>query len=84
MKAMLHGVRRIDMTDAQTGRVIRGYSLFIGFPSEGVVGQEVLKRFIDDDLANSCKWHPEVGKQLFLDFTPRGKICEVTTLDAAK
>lgn len=80
MNAMLHGVRRIDMTDQKDGRQIRGYSLFISFPAEGVQGLETSKQFISDDLAASCAWSPEVGKMLALDFTPKGRLCSVATV----
>lgn len=80
MQAMLHGVRRVDMTDQQTGRQIKGYSCFISYASEGVIGCETAKQFISDDLAASCAWSPEVGKLLNLDFTPRGKIFSVVTV----
>ena len=80
MQAMLHGVRRVDMSDPQTGRQINGYSCFISFTSEGVTGCETAKQFISDDLAASCSWSPEVGKLLNLDFTPRGKVSSISTV----
>ena len=80
MQAMLHGVRRVDMTDQQTGRSISGYSCFISFTSEGVVGVETAKQFVSDDLAASCAWSPEVGKLLNLDFTPKGKVSAISTV----
>lgn len=80
MQAMLHGVRRIDMTDRATGRPICGFSLFISYPSEGVQGLETAKQFISDDLASSCSWRPEVGKMVALDFTPKGRVCSVATV----
>lgn len=80
MQAMLHGVRRVDMTDQQTGRPIKGFSCFISFTSEGVTGVETAKQFISDDLAVACAWSPEVGKLLNLDFTPRGKVSSVATI----
>ena len=80
MQAMLHGVRRVDMTDQQTGRPVRGFTCFISYPSEGVQGEETERKFISDDLAASCAWSPEVGKLLNLDFTPRGKVSSVSTV----
>lgn len=80
MQAMLHGVRRVDMTDQQTGRQIKGYSCFISFTSEGVVGVETAKQFVSDDLAASCAWSPDVGKLLNLDFTPKGKVSAISTV----
>lgn len=80
MQAMLHGVRRVDMTDRGTGRQIKGYSCFISYPNEGVVGHETAKQFISDDLAAANAWSPEVGKLLNLDFTPRGKVSAISTV----
>lgn len=80
MQAMLHGVRRVDMTDQQTRREVHGFSLFISYPSEGVQGLETAKQFVSDDLAASCAWSPEVGKMVALDFTPKGKVCGISTV----
>lgn len=80
MQAMLHGFRRIDMTDQQTGRLIGGYSCFISYPSEGVVGLETSKQFVSDDLAKANSWTPEVGKMLNLDYTPKGRVSAISTV----
>lgn len=80
MQAMLHGVRRVDMTDQQTGRQIKGFSCFISFTSEGVTGVETAKQFISDDLAASCAWSPEVGKLVMIDFTPKGKVSAISAV----
>lgn len=80
MQAMLHGVRRIDMTDRDTGRPVRGFSCFISFASEGVQGVETSKQFISDDLAASCSWSPEVGKLVNLDYSPRGRVSSIATV----
>ena len=80
MQAMLHGVRRVDMTDRETGRQIKGFSCYISYPSEGVIGNETVKQFISDDLATANAWSPEVGKLLNLDFTPRGKVSSISTV----
>lgn len=80
MQAMLHGVRRVDMTDRETGRPIKGYSCFIAFASEGVIGHETAKQFVSDDLAASSSWSPEVGKLISIDFTPRGRVSSIQTV----
>ena len=80
MRVMLHGVRRIDMVDAKDGRSINGFSCFISYPSEGVQGYETAKQFISDDMASSCAWSPDVGKMLDIDFTPKGKVCRISTV----
>lgn len=80
MQAMLHGFRRVDMTDRETGRVVQGYSCFISYPSDGVVGMETAKQWISDDMAQACKWRPEINCLLNLDFTPKGRVCGVSTV----
>lgn len=79
MRAMLYGVRRIDM-QAADGRQIRGYSLYIGYPVDGVHGVETSKQFVSDDLCEMCSWKPEVDMILNLDFTPKGKITSIATV----
>lgn len=80
MKAMLHGYRRVDMTDRDTGRVVQGYSCYISYPSDGIVGVETAKQWISDDMARACNWAPEVNCYIDLDFTPRGRVCGVVTV----
>lgn len=77
MEAMLFGVRRIDMTD-DSGRKIRGYSCFVGYPSPGVDGMETQKVFVSDELAGDCAWSPSVGKGVNVDFSPKGKLIRIT------
>lgn len=74
MRAMLLGVRRVDMTDRQTGELIKGYTCHISYPSQGVQGEEVDRRFVSDSLANFCEFVPVVGQMVNIDFTPRGKV----------
>lgn len=49
MQAYLYGVRRIDMKDDNGGQ-INGYSCFIGYPADGVIGDEVSKVFVSDSM----------------------------------
>lgn len=79
MRCMLHGFRRIDMTD-ETGRQIRGFSCFISYPSDGVEGVETSKQFVSDSIATSSAWSPVVGKMLDIDFTPKGKVSCLSTV----
>lgn len=80
MRAMLHGVRYVDMVDEATKRPIRGFSCFVGYPVEGVEGQETTKFFVSQELASSCGWSPSVGRFVDIDFTPRGKVCGIATV----
>lgn len=78
MKAMLHGFRRVDITDQD--RQVHGYSCFVGFPSPGVQGQETAKQWVSDEVAAFTSWSPEVGKMVDLDFTPKGRVCGVAAV----
>lgn len=80
MRAFLHGVRRVDMTDQQTGRQIRGFTCFISYPSEGIQGEEVDRKFVSDEIATSSGWSPEVGKLVMIDFTPKGKVSAISAV----
>lgn len=76
MQAMLHGFRRVDLVD-RDGRQVHGYSVFVGYPSPGVQGQETAKQWVSDEIAAFTSWSPEVGKMVALDFTPKGKVCGI-------
>lgn len=80
MRAFLHGVRRVDMTDQQTGRQVRGFTCFISYPSEGIQGEETDRKFISDEIAASSAWSPEVGKPVMIDFTPKGRVSSIQTV----
>lgn len=80
MQAMLHGVRRIDMVGRDDGVPVKGFSLFISYPSEGVQGCETSKLFISDQMATASGWSPEVGKLVMIDFTPKGKVSAISTV----
>ena len=80
MQAMLLGVRRVDMKDDFSGKMINGFSCFIAFSSQGVDGQETSKIFISDEFATTCAWSPVVGMPVNLDFTPKGKVCRIETV----
>lgn len=80
MRAFLHGVRRVDMMDQQTGRPVRGFTCFISYPSEGVQGEETERKYISDEIAASSAWSPEVGKPVMIDFTPKGKVSAISTV----
>lgn len=81
MRAYLHGVRRVDMTDRETGRKISGFTCHYSYPEDGVQGVAVDHRFVSDELAASCAWSPAVDKMIQLDFTPKGKVCGVRTIN---
>lgn len=80
MQAMLHGFRRVDMTSKENGRRITGYTCYYSYPSEGVQGLECDHKFVSDDLAAACGWHPEVDRLVNLDFTPRGRLSSISTV----
>lgn len=80
MQCYLHGFRRIDMTDRQTGQPIRGYSLFISYTSDGVTGVETAKEFVRDDLVAACGWTPEINQLVNIDYTPKGRVSTLATV----
>lgn len=79
MRVFLHGVRRIEMVD--DGRPVRGFSIFFSFPSPGVDGEEVDRRFISDEVATSNAWSPRVGAPVMVEFTPKGKIASIANIN---
>lgn len=81
MRAMLHGFRRVDLTDEQTGRNVRGFSCFIGYPASGVEGQETSKVFFDDSLCAASGFSPRLG-EVEIDFTPKGRPSSVRMISA--
>ncbi|MCI8400095.1 MAG: hypothetical protein HFF90_11985 [Oscillibacter sp.] len=80
MKAMLYGFRRMDFVNDDGDRVC-GYSCYIGYASDGVIGQETAKQWVSSQMAKSCQWEPKVGAQLEIDFTPRGRVCAVANVE---
>lgn len=81
MRAMLHGYRRVDMEDEKTGRRISGFSCFVGYPVDGVEGQEVTKVFISDNICQASGFSPRLG-EVELDTTPKGKLTGARMLSA--
>lgn len=79
MQGYLYGVRRVDMA-GENGGQIKGFSCFIGYPAEGVQGDEVSKVFVSDSMATKCAWSPEVGKLVNVDFTPKGRLSFISTV----
>lgn len=80
MRAMLHGFRRVDMEN-ENGQPIRGFSMFVGYPVDGVEGQEVTKIFISDNVCHSCGFSPRLG-EVELDTTPKGKLTAARMINA--
>lgn len=79
MQAYLYGSRRVDMVDGNGG-AIKGFSCFIGYPADGVEGDEVSKVFVSDSMAGKCGWHPMVGSLVNVDFTPKGRLSSISTV----
>lgn len=79
MRAFLHGIRRVDMK-SERGDPVSGFSIFFSYPSPGVTGEETDRRFIFDEVATDSAWHPEVGKQINIDFSPKGKVLAISTV----
>ena len=81
MRAMLHGYRRVDMEDEKTGRPISGFSCFVGYPVDGVEGQEVTKVFVSDNICKASGFSPRLG-EVELDTTPKGKLTGARMISA--
>ena len=80
MRAMLHGYRRVDMVDDQS-REIKGFSCFVGYPVDGVEGQEVTKVFVSDHICKASGFSPRLG-EVELDTTPKGKLTGARMISA--
>lgn len=80
MRAMLHGFRRVDM-ESDNGQPIKGFSCFVGYPVDGVEGQEVTKVFISDNICRASGFSPRLG-EVELDTTPKGKLTSVRMISA--
>lgn len=76
MQAYLYGVRRVDMEDNN----VHGFSCFIGYPVDGVDGDEVSKVFVSDSMAQKFAFSPRVGSLVDVDFTPKGRLSSISTV----
>lgn len=76
MRAKLYGVRRVDMK-AEDGRPITGYSCYIGAPTDGVEGEEVVKVFCSDAVCMRTGWRPTVGKAVRVEYNAKGRIMSI-------
>lgn len=77
MKVKLYGYREVDMT-ADDGRRINGVSLYIGYPNDGVVGEQTAKVFINNVLRTSEGFVPHVGDALNIEYGPNGRVVGVS------
>lgn len=71
MKATLMGKRALDFTTADN-KAIKGTSIYIAFPAEGVDGMICEKHFIRDGKVDEKML--VVGADIDLVFNSRGKI----------
>lgn len=79
MQAYLYGVRRGNMAD-QNGGQVKGFSCFIGYPADGVDGDEVSKVFVSDSMVQKCACSPAVRSLVNVDFTPKGQLSGISTV----
>lgn len=80
MRAMLHGFRRVDMEN-ENGQSIKGFSCFVGYPCDGVEGQEVTKVFVSDNICRASGFSPCLG-EIEMDTTPKGKLAGIRMINA--
>lgn len=80
MKAHVLGCRRVDFTDDQSQRRLCGYSLFFSYPAQGVTGEMADKKFLADEFCSARQISPPslVGKNISLDFSPKGQLTDIT------
>ena len=81
MRAKVFGFRSINMTDKETGRLIVGDSLFVGYPSNGVNGLETTKVFINSDMARANNFKPVVDGLVNIEYGPNGRLMAITNLN---
>lgn len=75
MKVNLYGYRRVDFPNENGERVV-GYSCFIGYPDDGVVGNVTVKQWISENVAQACNWvPPKPPAVLLVDYTPSRRVC---------
>ncbi|RKJ40165.1 hypothetical protein D7Y09_16060 [bacterium 1XD42-1] len=72
MKSVLLGVRGLDFPGGD-GRRVEGTQLFLAYPSEGVIGQESCKVFVQP---NSCPSNIQdyIGAEIDVAYNNKGKV----------
>lgn len=74
MKVKVFGYRDVNMKDQETGRLIVGTSLYVGYPSQGVHGLETRKIFFNADMLRSNGLTPVKDGFIDIEYGPNGRI----------
>lgn len=80
MRMNLYGYRDVDMK-GEDGRPILGVSLYVGYPNDGVEGEQTAKIFINRALQSRCTFVPVVGAPIDVEYGPSNRVVGVRILD---
>lgn len=75
-KVKVLGIRWVDM-DAEGGRKITGYSLYICFPADNVEGLQTGKCFVPANRWGSLTYVPRVNCDVILVYNRSGKVADI-------
>lgn len=75
-KVKVLGSRWVDM-DAEGGRKITGYSLYICFPADNVEGLQTGKVFVAASRWNQLTYQPRVNDECILVYNRSGKVADI-------
>ena len=75
MKSVLLGVRALDFSGGD-GRRVEGTQLFLAYPSEGVIGQESCKVFVQPGCC-PANIQDCIGMEIDVAYNNKGKVIGV-------
>lgn len=75
-KVKVLGLRWVDM-DAEGGRKIVGYSVYICFPADNVDGLQTGKCFVSSDRWTALTYVPRVNDEVILIYNRSGKVADI-------
>lgn len=75
-KVKVLGIRWVDM-DAEGGRKITGYSIYICFPAVNVEGVQTGKCFVPASRWNDLTYQPCVNDEVILVYNRSGKVADI-------
>lgn len=81
MKVKVFGYRDVNMKDQETGRLIVGTSLYVGYPSQGVNGLETRKIFFNADMMHNNGLKPIIDGFINIEYGPNGRIMGASNIN---
>lgn len=75
-KVKVLGLRWVDM-DAEGGRKITGYSIYICFPADNVEGVQTGKVFVAANRWNDLSYQPRVNDEVLFIYNRSGKVADI-------